>query len=427
MNAMSGDLTARARTDEPGRRVVIVGGGPAGFFAAIHCRAAAPATAVTLLEKSARLLAKVAISGGGRCNVTHACFDPRELAAGYPRGGRELIGPFSRWASRETIAWFEDRGVPLKTEADGRVFPVSDSSRSIVDCLTGEARRLGVEILTRRGLRSAHPASHGGGFELVLDGGTRTTCDCLLLATGGRPGLDGYEIAASLGHRIIEPVPSLFTFRIDDPGLALLAGVSLPDAELAIAGSALRQRGPLLITGSGISGPAVLALSAWGARELFAREYRCELLVNLLPASDAQEAQARLRSFAQEHPRRRIASCPLPPLPRRLWELLAARAELPLELTWAQLSRRQEARLAGEIRQARFPMAGKSTNKEEFVTCGGVSLKEVDFRRMASRLVPGLYFAGELLDIDGVTGGFNFQSAWTTGWIAGQALAEASR
>ena len=401
-------------------RVVIVGGGAAGMFAAIRAASLAPAAKVTLLEKGRDLLQKVGISGGGRCNVTHDCRDPRELVGFYPRGSRELRGMFARFAAQDTIDWFQQRGVKLKTESDGRMFPVTDRSATVIDCLIDAARELGVDVRTRRPVRDVR--REGGAFALALADGDSLTADRLLITTGGMRGGEARRIVESLGHGIVEPVPSLFTFHVDDPRLSDLAGLSVPDARVRVAGLRdLDARGPLLVTHWGLSGPGVLRLSAWGARSLAERDYTFELLVDWSPGLPGDALDDLRRTAA----RRQVAATPVGELPRRLWQRLVEAAGVAPDRVWAEL-RREEARgLAAQLQEARFPVAGKSLNKDEFVTCGGVPLGEVDLRRMASKRLPGLHFAGEVLDIDGITGGFNLQAAWTGGWIAGEALAAA--
>lgn len=441
------------------RRVIVVGGGAAGFFAAIACAEAARDAEVTLLERGAGFLQKVRISGGGRCNVTHACFDPRELAARYPRGGRALIGPFQRFGPRETVAWFASRGVPLKTEKDGRMFPATDSSQTIMDGLLAAAKTAGVKAFLHRGVdRVARIPS--GGFEVFLsgsgfprpdsvgergrvrgldeepaanphpsgkgEGDAALRCDRLLLATGGARMAVGAALAVALGHTLEPPVPSLFAFQVESPWLRGLAGVSVESAEVSLPGEGLRERGPLLVTHTGLSGPAVLRLSAWGARKLHALDYRFPLRVNWLPGLTAEAVAAELRSGRDRHPGRLVAGAPLPPLPARLWEKLCLAAGIGTDTRWAAFSAAAQRALAAQLTRGEVPVTGKSLNKEEFVTCGGVRLAEVDFRTMESRLCPGLHLAGELLDVDGLTGGFNFQAAWTTGWLAGRAMAGAA-
>lgn len=401
--------------------MVVAGGGAAGFFGAIACAEADPAAEVYLLEKSPELLAKVTISGGGRCNVTHHCFDVDRLVRSYPRGGAELRGPFHSWQPRDTVEWFESRGVALKAEEDGRMFPVTDRSASIVQALTEAARRAGVQVRTSCGLQDLRPVP-GGGFRLELTTRETLACDRVLLASGGNKNTAGYRLAAAAGHTIEPPVPSLFTFKIDDPLLHKLSGLSVPDAEVSVPGLRLAQSGPLLVTHWGLSGPAALKLSSWGARVLSECDYAFELQVAWvrLPPADLAE---RMTRFRQQNPARAVATGGVVEVPMRLWEWLCGRAGIPATRQWGQLAREQAGRLVAEVAGCRLPVTGKSMFKEEFVTCGGVRLSEVNFKTMESKLCPGLHFAGEVLDIDAVTGGFNFQAAWTTGWIAGRAMA----
>jgi predicted Rossmann fold flavoprotein len=405
------------------RRVVVAGGGAAGFFAAITCAEAAPDVEVSLLEKGPQFLSKVRISGGGRCNVTHACFDAREFAAHYPRGEQALIGPFRSFQAADTVEWFETRGVRLKTESDGRMFPTTNSSQIILDCLLGAARAAGVKLVPNCGVEGVTKRA-AGGFDLRLSDGATLDCDRLLLATGGCrvPALG--QVAASLGHTLEPPVPSLFTFHVETPWVRALPGVSIEAAEASVPGTELRERGALLLTHWGLSGPVILRLSAWGARELHGFNYQFPLRVNWLPHLDADALADALQSRRNTQPARRLVNTPLAPLTARLWEQLALAAGIPSDTRWADLSRAGRHALVQQLHRTELPVTGKSLNKDEFVTCGGVRLSEVNFRTMESRLCPGLHFAGELLDIDGITGGFNFQAAWTTGWLAGRALAE---
>lgn len=408
----------------PPRNLAVVGGGAAGFFGAIAAAEAAPAAAVTLYEATAHPLAKVRVSGGGRCNVTHACFEPRQLVKHYPRGARELLGAFHRWQPRDTVAWFAARGVALKREEDGRMFPVTDDSQTIVDCLHRAAATAGVRLRTGCGVRSARPPGPGAdGFALTLTTGETATCDRLLVATGGHRTNTGFALAAACGHAIEPPVPSLFTLHVADPRLRELAGVAVSDAVVAVPGTPLRERGPLLVTHWGLSGPAVLRLSAWGARLLHERGYQFPLRVNWAPTFTTETLVAGLARAREDHPRRQVATWSPSAVPLRLWERLVEVAGLAPAATWAGVSNAALRALAAQVGAGAFTVAGKSAFKEEFVTCGGVRLAEVDFRTMESRLQPGLHFAGEVLDVDGVTGGFNFQAAWTTGWLAGQSLA----
>ena len=417
------------------RQVIIAGGGAAGFFAAIACAEADPGCAVTIYEATQHPLAKVKVSGGGRCNVTHACFEPRELVKRYPRGARELLGAFTRWQPRDTVEWFEKRGVTLKTEEDGRMFPVTDSSQTIVDCLQGAAAKAGVRVVLGTGIRAVERTdlsalagknalgSARSTFQVTLTTGETVSCDRLLLATGGNKSNAGFEIARQFGHTIEPPVPSLFTFHIKDPRLAGLSGVSVEDAVTAVRGTALKERGPLLVTHWGQSGPAILKLSAWGARALHDCGYKFTLRVNWAPAFNPDSLRAALESARAANPKKQVGTwCPVG-LPLRLWEKLLAAAGIATDMQWAVVPGAALRALAAQVCEGEFAVDGKSLFKEEFVTCGGVRLSEVDFKTMGSRLVPGLHFAGEVLDIDGVTGGFNFQAAWTGGWLAGRAMA----
>jgi predicted Rossmann fold flavoprotein len=404
-------------------KIVVVGGGAAGFFGAIAAAESAPHARVVILEKGPRTLSKVRISGGGRCNVTHSCFEARELSRRYPRGGRALIGPFSRFGPADTVAWFESRGVRLKTEADGRMFPTTDSSQTIIDCLTTAAEKSGVRILNNTGLTMIE-RREGGGFLLDLSNGERIDCDRLLWAGGGcRP--EGHP-AVLLGHSLMSPVPSLFTFHIDTPWLSELPGISVASAQVSVPGTHLKECGPLLVTHTGLSGPAVLRLSAWGARELYDLHYEFPLRINWLPETNRDSLIEALQACRETSGGQTILRTRWNPLPARLWESLVIQAGIARDTKWARLSRTETLKLASLLTSTELPVQGKSTNKEEFVTCGGIPLPEVDFKTMGSRIVPGLHFAGEALDIDGITGGFNFQAAWTTGWIAGHAMAAQS-
>ncbi|MBI5366353.1 MAG: NAD(P)/FAD-dependent oxidoreductase [Planctomycetes bacterium] len=403
-------------------RVVVAGGGAAGYFAAIACAEAAPGFDVRILEKGPHPLSKVRISGGGRCNVTHACFEPRTLSTRYPRGERALIGPFSRFAPADTIAWFAARGVPLKTEADGRLFPTTDQSATIIDCLEGAAKAARVQVVVRCTVERA-ARRPGGGFELTLDGGATLDCDRLLLATGGCRTTALGQLAVDLGHTLEPPVPSLFTFHVALPWLRTLPGIAVEDVEASVPGTPLCERGPLLITHEGVSGPVVLRLSAWGARLLAEKHYAFSLTVNWLPGREPAQVAAELAARRASHGAKLVVNLPLAPLPARLWEQLVRAAGVAPDARWSGLPRAAAEALTAVLTRCALPVSGKTLNQEEFVTCGGVRLREVDFKTMESKLCPGLYFAGELLDIDGITGGFNFQAAWTTGWIAGHALA----
>ncbi len=402
--------------------VVIIGGGAAGFFAAIRAAELNPELRVLILEKASQPLGKVLISGGGRCNVTHACFEPAKLITYYPRGGNELRGAFTRFQPKDTVEWFEERGVRLKTESDGRMFPVSDDSSTITNTLKFSAKQAGVRVELGASVLSVEKSPKGG-FKVEVQREAQTQLiqtRKLLFATGGdRKSLN---LIRSLGHTILEPVPSLFTFNIKDKRLHDLAGVSVEDVTLKM--DSLTARGPLLITHWGMSGPAVLRLSAWGARILFEKKYASTLTVNWLgdyKPDAALEVLQRNKDW-HENARKKIAAhAAFSQVPIRLWKQLVYFIG---DKNWADVSKAEIQKLAQELTAGEFRIQGKGQFKEEFVTCGGVSLKEVDFKTMQSRMVDDLFFAGEVLDIDGLTGGFNFQSAWTTGWLAGSALGE---
>ena len=403
-------------------RIVIVGGGAAGFFAAIACGESRRGAEILLLEKTSQFLSKVKISGGGRCNVTHADFDAREFSRRFPRGERALISAFGKFQASDTVAWFESRSVKLKAEPDGRMFPTTDSSQTIIDCLLGEARKAGIKLETNCGVERAIKKS-GGGFELELSNGEKLTCDKLLLAIGGcrTPALG--QLAVSLGHTLEPPVPSLFTFHVEIPWLRELAGVSVETSEVSVPGTKLRERGALLLTHWGLSGPAILRLSAWGAREMHERNYNFPLQINWLPHLTDEKLAVEFQARRKSQPAKLIVNFPIAPLPSRLWEQLVLAAGVERDTRWAALSGAAQHVLNQKLLRSEFPVTGKSLNKDEFVTCGGVRLNEINFKTMESKICPGLFFAGEVLDIDGITGGFNFQAAWTTGWIAGRALA----
>lgn len=396
--------------------VIVIGGGAAGIFAAICAKTASPAKRIVLLEKSGVLLAKVRVSGGGRCNVTHSCFDPVQLCTHYPRGGKELVGPFHHFQPRDTIAWFEARGVSLKTEIDGRMFPVTDSSETIIQCLLSAAHELGVEIYLRQPIDTI--VKHPIGFDIHMKERDSIYADRLVLATGSSPA--GYEWARSLGHAIQSPVPSLFTFNVPTSRLKELSGISLDHVRIQIKDTSLAQTGPLLITHFGFSGPAILKLSAWGARHCYEKNYQLEILIDWLPAL-SEEAIFNKLSQCKTHASHKTLSAENPfKLPKNLWACLL---QDHVATRLADLSIKTLRTLAHQLHVDSYQVQGKTTHKEEFVTCGGVHLKEIDFKKMQSKICPGLFFAGEILDIDGVTGGFNFQNAWTTGFLAGSSAA----
>jgi predicted Rossmann fold flavoprotein len=402
--------------------VVIAGGGPAGFFAAIRCAESNPQMKVLILERASQTLGKVIISGGGRCNVTHSCFDPAKLVSYYPRGGNELRGAFSRFQASDTVEWFESHGVRLKTEADGRIFPVTDSSETIAECLRASAKKAGVEVRVGLSLQGVMNLQNNGFRLEVRKGGEEVIIQTkkLVLATGSdRRTL---EVIQKLGHSIEEPVPSLFAFNIKDPRIEGLAGVSVEDVTLKM--ESVVQRGPLLITHWGLSGPVVLRVSAWGARELHAMKYQANLVVNWLGDYSFEQALDVLQRNKdwKENTRKKVNNQQaFSQIPARLWRQLV---QFIGEKNWADVSKQELRKLAEELTAGEFAIRGKGQFKEEFVTCGGVRLNEVDFKTMQSRLVENVFLAGEVLNIDGLTGGFNFQSAWSTGWLAGNALAQ---
>jgi predicted Rossmann fold flavoprotein len=416
--------------------VVVAGGGPAGFMAAIAA-AEAGATDLWILEATAEPLHKVRISGGGRCNVTHACWDPRALVGHYPRGGQALRGPFSRFAPGDAVAWFAAHGLELVEEADGRLFPRSNRSSSVIDALRGAARGAGVRCLEGVALQAAEALPEGG-FRLRLRGGAELQAERLVLATGSHP--SGMRIAASLGHSLVPPVPSLFTLALGRHPLTALAGVVVdpvavelepPEGWLMERGAGRpvrhRQRGPLLLTHWGFSGPAILRLTAFAARDLRAWGYRADLRVDWT-GGDLSPAQLEARFDAARHDqaRRQLGSArPWPELGRRLWSQLLMACAVDPARRWADLGRSDQRRLEQALRQSRYRIQGRGPFGEEFVTAGGVRLGEIDMATMESRLQPGLQLVGELLDVDGVTGGFNFQHCWSSGWLAGEALAAA--
>jgi hypothetical protein len=403
--------------------MVVIGGGAAGYFGAIHAAEANPQARVLILERAANVLGKVKISGGGRCNVCHHEYDPRVLAKSYPRGGKALLGPFHRFCTGDTIAWFDRRGVPLKAEDDGRMFPITDDSQTIIDCLTDAARQAGVQLRTQANVTDIQ-ALPGGRWQIILaDTGPAAEpliADRVLIAPGSSTRM--WEILSRLGHRVAAPVPSLFTFNIRDERLRELPGIAV-DAAVSVPGTKLREQGPVLITHWGLSGPAILRLSAWGARELHARDHRFELRVHWLPLHKTEALYEELCALRRQDHKRYINAHSLHGLPIRLWKKLVTASGINDNLRWADASNTHLRALATELTDATYTVTGKSANKEEFVTCGGVHLDEVNFKTMESKLLPGIFFAGEILDVDAITGGYNFQAAWTTGAIAGMSIA----
>jgi len=401
--------------------VIVIGGGAAGFFGAITC-AERGIKDVLILEKGPQVLEKVKISGGGRCNLMHACFDPGELVTSYPRGRKSLLGPLHHWQASDTMEWFESRGVNLKTEQDGRMFPVTDNSQTVIDCLTEAAHNAGIRWRTRCGAKEVH-VRPGNGFGVTTATGEELESEALLIATGGIRSGAARKPLADLGHEFEPPVPSLFTFHIEDARIEGLQGLSVAHSLLRTGN--LSSKGPVLVTHWGLSGPAILKLSALGARELAEQAYQFELQVDWTGGKGAERLAAMILNERREHGARKVLTrSPLEKFPRRLWERLAVAAGATTATSWSNLTKEQERGLAAQLLEGRFLVRGKSLNKDEFVTCGGVRLQDVNLKTMESKSVAGLHFAGEVLDIDGITGGFNFQSAWTTGRIAGEAIAQ---
>ena len=402
-------------------RIAVIGGGAAGFFSAIAA-AESGISEVMVFEASSKCLEKVRVSGGGRCNVTHACFDTAELCSHYPRGGKELRQAFSRFMTGDTVNWFEEHGVELKTERDGRMFPVTDDSSTIVNCLLKTAESLGVNVRLRSKVSGLKKKSDG--FVLVLLDGKELEFDKVIVTTGGHPKKESYEWLALLGHSVISPVPSLFTFNIPYEPLRELMGVSVDHARVDIVGMDEHADGPLLITHWGLSGPAVLRCSSFAARKLADAGYVFQVSVDWLPDESVDETVAWMESQRKEKRAARFRNTPHPDVPRRLWEFLLREASIAVDSNWSDLKKEAIRTFSLMVHDHRFRAEGKTTFKEEFVTCGGISLREIDFKTMESRVIRGLYFAGEVLDIDAVTGGFNFQAAWTTGFIAGHSASE---
>ena len=396
--------------------IIIIGGGAAGFFTAINIVEHNPNLNVAILERGKAVLEKVRISGGGRCNVTHACFVPNDLVKFYPRGERELKGPFNQFCSGDTIEWFEKHGVELKIEEDGRMFPVSDSSDTIIDCFMDAVKKLKIDVLTNHSVQELYKTETHWKVTTTQD---VFTCENVVMATGSNPKI--WELLQNLGHSIEEPVPSLFTFNVKDMRIKELMGISTP-ATVKVKKSKLEASGPLLITHWGLSGPGILRLSAWGARELADKKYHFAILVNWLNETSFDEAIEALKESKEENAKKSVLKYPQFELPKRLWENLVKAAGITEETKWADLNKNQLNALTEQLTNGEYQVNGKSTFKEEFVTAGGIQLKEVNFKTMESKLLPNLYFAGEILNIDAITGGFNFQNAWTGGFIAAESI-----
>ncbi|MWB94311.1 aminoacetone oxidase family FAD-binding enzyme [Flavobacterium sp. GA093] len=391
--------------------IIIVGGGAAGFFTAINIAEKNPKLKIAILERGKEVLSKVRVSGGGRCNVTHACFEPNELVKFYPRGEKELRGPFHQFCSGDTIEWFEKHGVELKIEDDGRMFPVSNSSQTIIDCFLKATEKLGIKILTGQSVQSIFKKEDCWKIDTQNE---NYAAEKLVLATGSNPKI--WEMLQTQGHAIVSPVPSLFTFNIKDSRIKELPGVAA-QVTVNVKDTKLESTGPLLITHWGMSGPAILKLSAWGARTLFDKNYQFTIFVNWLNDVDTEDAEKILKDLKQEHAKKAVSKKSPFEFPNRLWESLVLASAIEVDTKWADLSKNQLQNLALQLTKATFQVNGKSTFKEEFVTAGGIDLKEINFKTMESKLHQNLYFAGEIVNIDAITGGFNFQNAWTSGFI----------
>ncbi len=396
--------------------IIIVGGGAAGFFTAINAAENNPDLKILILERGKEVLTKVRVSGGGRCNVTHAEFIPAELVKRYPRGEKELRGPFHKFMTGDTIEWFEQRGIELKTEDDGRMFPITDSSQTIIDCFTQECKKLNIEIQKGHSLKSFRRS--GEAWTIETNSGSFQSRK-LMLATGSNSKV--WNLLQKMGHSIVPAVPSLFTFNIKDSRIKDLAGIA-SNAEVKILSANLESSGPLLITHWGMSGPAILKLSAWGARELNDLNYKFKISVNWLPGYSENEILEELKEIKFSNSKQQVAKRAQYELPKRLWQSIVSASKIKPDTKWADLNKDQLKDLAKQLTIAEFKVEGKSTFKEEFVTAGGVDLKEVNFKTFESKLHKDLYFAGEILNIDAITGGFNFQNAWTGGFLAAKAM-----
>ena len=399
------------------QKVAIIGGGAAGFFAAISAKSHWPNAEVCILEKSNKLLAKVKISGGGRCNVTHACPDIVELSKAYPRGEKQLRKAFHQFSATDTIHWFESRNVPLKTYPDGCIFPQANDSQVIIDLFLKECRALGIGILLQQNITKISPHSSG---VTIINNQQQQEYDRVIICTGGSPKISGLTWLSDLGLDIVEPLPSLFTFNMPQNPICELMGIVVSQASAKIEGTKLVGQGPLLITHWGMSGPAILLLSAWGARILAQNNYHFFVLINWLDTCKDEELRALLSSTAAAHAAKKISNWNPTTLSNRLWLHLLERSDIHPDLRWSELGKKAMNRLVNTLLNDRYEVKGKTTFKEEFVTAGGVALSEINFQTMQAKKIPNLSFAGELLDIDGITGGYNFQAAWTTGFIAGK-------
>ena len=404
------------------KTLAVIGGGAAGFFCAVNAARLNKDLQVILFEKTSKLLSKVRISGGGRCNVTHACFDIAEMSNRYPRGKNFVKKIFHQFFTTETIEWFQSRGVALKTVADGRMFPVTDSSQSVIDCLLREANKYHVDIRMNREIKKLDRLNDQ--WQLHFANGEQLMADAVCIACGGYPKPEHFSWLTELGHTFESPVPSLFTFNMPGNSITALTGISVPQARIKITGTKLEEQGPLLITHWGMSGPAILKLSAWGARWLHEKDYTFTITVNWVPDLHQHEMQETLQSLRVERASRKLSVQNPFILPNRLWDYFLQQAAVLPDTLWTNLSSLQLNKLASILCNQEFTVKGKTTYKEEFVTAGGIQLKEVDSNTLQSKICKGIFFAGEILDVDGITGGYNFQHAWTTGWIVANQVAE---
>jgi predicted Rossmann fold flavoprotein len=402
--------------------VAIVGGGAAGVFAALAAKAAQPGARVLIIERSSRLLAKVGLSGGGRCNLTNSCFPLSAFVQNYPRGSNELQGPLYRFGPKETVEWFESRGVRLKTEADGRIFPSSNSSETIISCLCSELAAHNVEI--RFNTRILSIARTDGHSHIMIDGMHPLSARSVILATGSDP--SGYGFVTALGHTLTPPIPALFALAILSSPLSHVRGISVDPVEVSLVGTRRAQRGSILITHYGFSGPAILKLSSWNARYLHEQEYKVELSINWLPEETEETLFQRMVEWKNASPHSCLGTHPLFALPKGLWRAIVGEESPYSHQPASAISHRHLREVAQKLHDSRYQIQGASPHREEFVTCGGVKLKEICWKTMESAICPGLFFAGEIVDVDGLTGGFNLQNAWTTGWIAGSSSSKRS-
>ena len=409
-------------TKDP-KKVAIIGGGAAGFFSALTLSELDPNAEIHLFEKRNQWLSKVKISGGGRCNVTHHCFDPKTLSEKYPRGSKELRAAFHTWQPQDTIDWFARRKVPLKAEADGRMFPTTDDSQTIINCFLEEARKSNIKLKKGHSIDGLRHNSDGS-FLLKINGVDEVSFTAVCLALGSLKSTPLEHSLRKLGHSIESLAPSLFAFNVNDTRTYGLSGLSVPNAEVWVDSAKESQKGPLLITHRGMSGPAILKLSAWEARKLQEKNYHFDFSINWLAHISETSIREAFEKHRIENGKKTLKNTVLFDLSRRLWESFLAYANISPETTWSQLSKKRSEALIKELTQGVYQAQGKTTNKDEFVTCGGVKRREINFKKMESKLVPNLYFAGECIDLDGITGGFNFQAAWTTGRIAGMAMSE---